>query len=398
MAGTVALIFGVGKSRCRETRKRPDPMDPDELVQAVCLELPRLADGAPSSQWVMLFPIGDVTAVDGRKWKVHDKEHARQVVALSTSDGRPLPVDYDHDMPVAMQSNRSARAAGWIEQLEVRDDGIWGRIEWTKRAAASLADREYRYISPWFYHAKSDGELQRIVGAGLVNTPAIATLPALAGAKRKDSFMSDLLKQLLELLGQPKDATAEQAIAAVKSALAAGTSVTAIASSLGLPATAAAKDIETAIAAAKAGREKIAGALGLAATATVDEIVTAIAAVKTADVSKLQADILKLNAQLVELQAKGSKDESTKLVDEAIAAGKIAPAARDAALAMAATDVTKFKDYVAKLPQVLKPGTDVPSTQPTKNAEGLTETEMAVCTQLGIAPADFKKTRDAEVK
>lgn len=404
MAGTVALIFGVGKSRRRETRKRPDLMDPDELIAAICVELPALNPGVVP-EWVMLLPLGTTPTQDGRgPYTIRDEAHAREIIAASMANGRPLPFDYAHEIPIAMQQGKSAPASGWMTELKVSDGGIWARVDWTKRGAASIADKEYRYLSPWFLHAK-DGTVLRILGAGLVNTPNLVQLPALAGARRSTEPMNELLRQLLELLNLPKDTTVEQAIAAVKSALAASTSVTAIAASLGLPATAAAKDIETALATAKAGREKVAAALGLAATATFDEIVKAVASKQPVDVAALNTHIATLNGQVatlnakvVELQAGQAKGTAEAEVDAAIKAGKLVPALRDWGLTQATANLAAFKDYVAKMPTVVNPGTDVPLGQPTKNAEGLTETEMAVATALGQTAADFKKTRDAEVK
>lgn len=32
----------------------------------------------------------------------------------------------------------------------MRDGAIWGRVEWTERAAAAIRAREYRFLSPSF--------------------------------------------------------------------------------------------------------------------------------------------------------------------------------------------------------------------------------------------------------
>ena len=42
------------------------------------------------------------------------------------------------------------------------------RVEWTARAAAMLKTREYRHLSPTFFHAP-DGTVSRIEGAALTN-------------------------------------------------------------------------------------------------------------------------------------------------------------------------------------------------------------------------------------
>ena len=67
-------------------------------------------------------------------------------------------------------------APGWIRGLQARAGALWARVEWTARAAAMLKAREYRYISPTFFHARN-GTVKRIEGAALTNCPALV-MPA----------------------------------------------------------------------------------------------------------------------------------------------------------------------------------------------------------------------------
>src|SRR3546814_1790477 len=71
------------------------------------------------------------------------------------------------------RSGGRAPASGWIKELQKRDDGIYGRIEWTAAARQALAAGEYRYISPVFNHDKIGGRVRAILRAGLTNTPAL---------------------------------------------------------------------------------------------------------------------------------------------------------------------------------------------------------------------------------
>lgn len=105
-------------------------------------------DVAKSPQWVQLLPVGKFSASDGRgPWFVNNPE---QVISntLKRAGSKKIPVDYDHQIDNATKNGQPAIAAGWITQLEARDDGIWGLVEWTDKASAHLAAKEYRYLSP----------------------------------------------------------------------------------------------------------------------------------------------------------------------------------------------------------------------------------------------------------
>ena len=76
-----------------------------------------------------------------------------------------MPVDYDHqnDKPDPGRSG-PVPAAGWIKELEVATNSLWGRVVWTARASELISAKEYRYISPAFYYQK-DGTINRFIGA-----------------------------------------------------------------------------------------------------------------------------------------------------------------------------------------------------------------------------------------
>ena len=37
----------------------------------------------------------------------------------------------------------ASTARGWIVNLEARDDGLWGQVEWTAHGSALMADKAY---------------------------------------------------------------------------------------------------------------------------------------------------------------------------------------------------------------------------------------------------------------
>jgi phage I-like protein len=116
---------------------------------------------------VQLLPAGTFSGRDGRGPYRLD---VQSVLSEFSKWGMPLAIDFEHQAIHAPENGNPAPAAGWISQLENKPSGIWGRVEWTAKASAMLAAKEYRYLSPVFDHAK-DGTVARLIGAGLTNNP-----------------------------------------------------------------------------------------------------------------------------------------------------------------------------------------------------------------------------------
>ena len=134
-----------------------------------------LPPGAP--EWVMLMPAGQLEARDGRRWRLTDADAVIRATRAAAGS-LDLAIDFEHQTQNAKQNGQPAPAAGWIRELQARAGALWARVEWTARAAAMLKAREYRYLSPVFFHTPS-GAVARIEGAGLTNYPAL-DMPALA--------------------------------------------------------------------------------------------------------------------------------------------------------------------------------------------------------------------------
>lgn len=109
-------------------------------------------------------------------------------------------------------------AAGWIKELKVATNGLWGRVVWTARASALIGAKQYRTISPVFYTRK-DGSITRLKGAGLVHNPnldPLAKIPALAA--QEDIMTADMtfMQRLATILKLAPDADAETILAALE--------------------------------------------------------------------------------------------------------------------------------------------------------------------------------------
>ncbi len=158
-------------------------------------------------EWTMLVPAGPrVVGNDGRVFKLSDPQ---TIVDAFQKGALSLPVDVNHAEFYKATQGDPSPASGWIEQLEVREGAIWGRVAWTQGGEAAINSRAYRYLSPALLTDK-DGNVLGLAGAGLVNRPNF-NMPALNAADD-----GALMKSLLKTLGLPETASESDAIAAVE--------------------------------------------------------------------------------------------------------------------------------------------------------------------------------------
>jgi phage I-like protein len=290
--------------------------------------------GAPA--WVQLMPAGPtLEGRDGRSWRIDD------VNRLVAQFSPPFVIDYEHAQDHLAVNGQEAPAAGWAEELQVRGGGeIWARVDWTERAAKAIAAREYRFISPAFTYSPADGSVQALIGASLVNRP--------------NFVMTALNAQESSML------------------------------------------------------KAIAAALGLAETATSPEIVTAIGALKVATALNAQqpdlarfvprADYeLALNratAAEAKIAADGRAAHETKValaIDEAVKAGKVAPASREFYVATCATaeGLAAFEKFVASAPTAFREIVDPKKDEPGAGGVALNSEQLAAAKALGLDAKKF---------
>lgn len=170
--------------------------------------------GKNRQQWAHLLTPGRLATKDKRgPYQVDDLQ---KIVELSfaASNTDKIPVDYDHAIDLASPKGLPAPAAGWISSMEVREDGIWGLIEWTPNAAKAIEGREYRFLSPVLYHTPEKLVLG-IARASLTNSPNLTLTALNAVQKGKPMDMEEMLQQLRTPLGLSADADHDAVIEAV---------------------------------------------------------------------------------------------------------------------------------------------------------------------------------------
>ncbi|MHC1792020.1 phage protease [Solidesulfovibrio sp.] len=357
---------------------------------------------------MQLLPAGQFCGRDGAG--PYSLADAQAVIdaSLAAASGADLPIDYDHQILWSKDNGQPAPAAGWIKAFEARLDGIWGRVEWTQAAASRLRDREYRYLSPVFWHDPA-GRILRIEHAALTNTPNLE-LAAVASRLHSNGGEMDLkqfLAMLAPVLGLPADVTAEQMAAHAKGLAerdkAAGVVLVGMSKRLGLPETATPQVIETAVADALAAVHDTAKALGLTGPVKPAQLAACakdLVSAKQGQTQTAEADPT-THVPMSEFQAVASRlkaletslttDKASAAVEAAMAAGKITPAGKDWALGYASKDLAGFEAYVAVAPAIVTPGKGGANGQPPKADGQMGEADLAVCSRLGLDPETYKK-------
>lgn len=148
-----------------------------------------------------------------------------------------LLIDYDHE---SHDSTKRTAAAGWIEKLEVREDGLWGLPRWSAQGLRDVEGGAYRFISPVFELAHCE-ELppaspgtprlrpKILADAALTNRPNMKTLHPITNRSASETpdqpttnntEIMDYKKELLRLLNLPDTATDEAIAAAIEAVMA----------------------------------------------------------------------------------------------------------------------------------------------------------------------------------
>lgn len=274
-------------------------------------------------EWVELFPAGpNIVARDGRQWIANPDG----VIAAFKDNEAALPVDYEHGQDLKAVNGDAAPAAGWIVELENRAGALWGKVEWLADAAKMITDQAYRYLSPAFLHDKS-GNITRLLGAGLVNRPALK-MTALSRETIQQENEAMSLKAIAKALGLADDASEAVIVAAI-----------------------AQRDTErAALCQALKIDVKADGVSMTAAIAKMQDGATIAASATGKDLADLQAQL----ASLQKLQLDAAIDVA---LDDATKEGKITPASRDSYRAVCAAEggLERFKAIAATLPVICAP-------------------------------------------
>lgn len=324
-----------------------------ELSRGIAILLAIPAGGGVPTE-IQLFAKGATETTKGPI--VFDEKAAKATMAAFKEYGLDLlPFDVGHGMLGGVTPD-AHKAFGWFKPA-VRDGGLWATdIEWTPAGKTALENREFRFFSPAVMRDFDSGRVMELINVALTNIPATkGQKPLVAdntGTAGKTGVPMDELEKLLKLLGLrsgdellsrwSERSTLEQKVLSVT------------------------------------GEQNVPAAL-----AKLDNL-------------KIQAtESVKLAARVTELEGSIANATRDAKIAELSKAGKLPPSLHALAKTFTLEQLSAFEAAAPALPASGEAGSvKEPATQLTQ----LSQTELEVCSQLGVEPAKFlaEKTRLAQ--
>jgi hypothetical protein len=170
---------------------------------------------APPTEF-RIFTAGMNTTLNGGG--LFDEQAAREVMARFESHGADIMIDLEHLSLDDEGPNFDPDARGWC-RLELRNGELWAtNVTWTPDGEARLREKRQRYISPVFEFEKNTRRIKRILNVAITALPATDKLEPLVAASLNggdDPMTQEQLIAIAEALGLGADATVEDVIATI---------------------------------------------------------------------------------------------------------------------------------------------------------------------------------------
>ncbi len=160
--------------------------------------LSQTANLTEAPEYIRVLPLGYISSEKGDF--LVDSESFQMMKEHMEHRAVDIVIDYEHQTLRDMQ----APAGGWIKELVLKSDGIFARVEWTKRAKDYLQNREYRYLSPVVMVRNKDHKASQIHSVALTNTPAINGMMPIANSVnpplQADTQLNEMQKKICRML------------------------------------------------------------------------------------------------------------------------------------------------------------------------------------------------------
>lgn len=311
------------------------------LLQALCsaVSIPQ-QEGVP--EWVHLLPAGAVRTNDGRG--PYAVKALQAIATTSLPDGKRLPIDECHVMDKGQSIGLPGPARGWIVEMQARDDGLWGRVEWTPTGKQLMEEKAYIGLSPVILHTQQ-GEVLQVLRASLTNLPNLQGLVSL----HSEETQMDWKAKLIELLGLGSEADD----AAIEAAL----------------------------------KAKMEAVVQTEHSQNLLQHPTVVA---------LQSQLTDVTGQLNAIRKEGQRSAATAFVDAAIAAGRVGvKPLRDDYISMHMQDPERARRMIEAQPAI--GGTSATGANPgeVRDEGGLSQADRQVIALMGLNEDEYRARLEA---
>lgn len=350
-------------------------------ILALQSELPNATDvGVP--EWVHLLPAtsGLVQTNDSRG--PYNVANAEQIIAASFANRDKLVIDENHATDLAAPKGLPAPARGWIVEMQARESGIWGRVEWTKTGRELLEDRAFSGLSPVVGLPEKDSrEIVAIHRASLVNQPNLQGLTAL---NQQETETMSFQETVAKLAGLEADAS-EEAITNALTKLKPG-DVIALQSQLG--------QVGVALGCSEGAEvtDILAAAKGAGSDTTKDAQIVAL----QSSVTALQGTVTSLSKVVETSQAEAKKTTSEAFIDGAIREMRVGVQPnREHYIAMHQENAERTEALIAGLPKMDATATAILPPASKDGVVSLNAAEANVAALLGLSPEEMAGEAEA---
>jgi hypothetical protein len=127
-------------------------------------------DDTSDVSWIQALPLGKYDHPVYGEIDITPERVLRMAANVNAKvRGQDLDIDYDH-------KDKDGKAAGWVKQATVKDDGLWLAVQWTDPARTAIKQKEYRYFSPefadeWEHPKSKQKHMDVLFGGALTNRP-----------------------------------------------------------------------------------------------------------------------------------------------------------------------------------------------------------------------------------
>jgi len=146
-----------------------------------------IGDSRTAADGLKRIPVALVTrGFKGKQRFAVTRDDLASIAANFKKRQADVPLDYEHSTLQAADGTPKP-TAGWLKRIEDAPDErgvLWGWVDYTEQGAASVAAKDYKYVSPvieWGVRDKKTGEQQgaTVTSIALTKQPLFENLPSL---------------------------------------------------------------------------------------------------------------------------------------------------------------------------------------------------------------------------